>query len=249
METKRVNIRKVKNILGIDTETIMDLANAEPFDIGYIVYDNKEDKVLKQGTCLIRKFINNKYIMLSSWSASKYNRHYKPLLTTRSKGVKVASVKEVSEYFTKLIKKYDIKYMFAHNGNFDKTALERLFKDGHVPNPFKELDLIDTMELSSKTITKTKKYENFCLDNKDLIKQVNGIKESRFITNSGRVRTTAESIYSFITQDTSFEENHTGLEDIKIELEIFKYCKGIRAIHPTNTRPHWNEYKKIATLQ
>ena len=84
---KNINVRKVKNVLGIDTETIMDLQNAMPFDIGYVVYNNKEDKIEKQGTYLVRKFVNNKYIILSSWSANKYERYYKPLLNTKTKDV------------------------------------------------------------------------------------------------------------------------------------------------------------------
>ena len=94
---KNINVRKVKNVLGIDTETIMDLQNAMPFDIGYVVYNNKEDKIEKQGTYLVRKFVNNKYIILSSWSANKYERHYKPLLNTKTKDVKVESVEKIAK--------------------------------------------------------------------------------------------------------------------------------------------------------
>lgn len=242
-ENKKINVRKVKNILFIDTETIMDLANAMPFDIGYLVYDNRNNKELKSGTCLVRKFINNKYIMLSSWSANKYYSHYKKIMN--EKNVKVESVKVISDYFTKLIKKYDIKYMVAHNGTFDIRVLKKLFKEHNVKNPFENLDLIDTMEMSFKTISTTKKYEKFCLENKDITKKVNEKIESKFITNSNRVRTTAESIYSFIEQNTNFLENHTGLEDIKIELEIFKYCKNRKAIFKINFTPSWNMLKPI----
>ena len=91
---RKVNVRKVKNILLVDTETVMDLANAQPFDIGFIVYDNLKDKELKSGTCLVRKFVNNKYIMLSSWSANKYNTHYKKIMG--DKNVKVESVRYIS---------------------------------------------------------------------------------------------------------------------------------------------------------
>lgn len=235
---KKVNVRKVKNILLVDTETVMDLANAQPFDIGFIVYDNQKDEELKSGTCLVRKFVNNKYIMLSSWSANKYNSHYKKIMS--EKNVKVESVKYISDYFTKLIKRYDIKYMVAHNGTFDIKALERLFKDNKVYNPFEKLNLIDTMEMSFKTISTTKKYEKFCLEHEDIRKKVNDKWESKFITNSQRVRTTAESIYSFIKNQVDFLENHTGLEDIKIELEIFKYCKSKKALFKINFTPTWN---------
>lgn len=235
---RKVNVRKVRNILLVDTETVMDLANAQPFDIGFIVYDNLKDKELKSGTCLVRKFVNNKYVMLSSWSANKYNTHYKKIMG--SKNVKVESVKYISDYFTKLIKKYNIKYIVAHNGSFDIRALNRLFKDSKVNNPFEKLDLIDTMEMSFTTISTTKKYEKFCLQNENIKKKVENHFESKFITNSNRVRTTAESIYSFIENNTNFLENHTGLEDIKIELEIFKYCKNKKALFKINFTPTWN---------
>lgn len=238
MNNKKINVRKVKNVLLIDTETVMSITDAQPFDIGYIVYNNIEDKVIKQGTCLVRKFVNNKYVMLSSWSANKYKTHYLPLINNKNKNVKVESVNFISNYFKKIIDKYNIKYIVAHNGNFDIKALNRLFKDNNVYNPFEKLDLIDTMELSYLPIIKTKKYKRYCLDNKDIKKKVDKSYESRFITNSGNLRMTAESIYSFITNQPNFEENHTGLEDIKIELEIFKYCKNKKAIFKINTNPN-----------
>ena len=242
---KNVNIRKIKYVLGIDTETIMDLQNAMPFDIGGVVYDNQKDVIVKERTYLVRKFVNNKYIILSSWSANKYERYYKPLLSTKSKEVRVESVEQIAKEFTKLIKKYNIKYMFAHNGHFDYQALKRLFEDVGVKNPFEKLDVIDTEMLSYKTITITKAYEKFCQEHRKVTKLENGKKESRFLTSTNRVRQTAESIYAFISKNANFEENHTGLEDIKIELEIFKYCKSKRAIFPVNIRPTWRDLKPL----
>ena len=45
-----------------------------------------------------------------------------------------------------------------------------------------------------------------------------------YITANNQVRLTAEIIYRYITGNEDFEEAHTGLEDVKIETEIFKYC-------------------------
>ena len=99
--------------------------------------------------------------------------------------------------------------------------------------------------LSYKTITTTKEYENFCKENKDITKLQDKKVVSRFITDSNRVRQTAESIFAFIDKNIDFEENHTGLEDIKIELEIFKYCKGKKAIFVINTQPTWRDFAKL----
>jgi hypothetical protein len=40
----------------------------------------------------------------------------------------------------------------------------------------------------------------------------------------GRVRATAEILYRYITLNTDFIEDHTGLEDVLIEKEIFAKC-------------------------
>lgn len=46
-----------------------------------------------------------------------------------------------------------------------------------------------------------------------------------FATQGGNYPTNAELIYRYITCQDSFEEEHTGLSDCFIELEILKYCK------------------------
>ena len=153
------------------------------------------------------------------------------------------SVNDISKDIEKTISRYAIKIMVAHNGNFDKTAMARLFEDFGVNNPFENIDLLDTMELS-KIITFSKDYANYCLENKD---RLNSMKDSCFITNSGRVRTTAQAIYCYISNNSQFEEAHTGLEDIDIEIEIFKYSLNLlgNTIVSLNTAPSWRDYSKV----
>ena len=133
--------------------------------------------------------------------------------------------------------------MVAHNGNFDKTANARLSEDFGVNDAFENLDLLDTMELS-KVITFSKDYVDYCLANKDIL---NSMKESCFITNSGRVRTTAQAIYCYISNNSQFEEAHTGLEDIDIEIAIFE--KSLEMLGNTmvnlNTAPTWRDYSVV----
>lgn len=153
------------------------------------------------------------------------------------------SVNDISKDIEKTISRYAIKIMVAHNGNFDKTAMARLFEDFGVNNPFENIDLLDTMELS-KIITFSKDYANYCLENKD---RLNSMKDSCFITNSGRVRTTAQAIYCYISNNANFEEAHTGLEDIDIEIEIFKHSINLlgNTIISLNTAPSWRDYSKV----
>ena len=43
------------------------------------------------------------------------------------------------------------------------------------------------------------------------------------LTKTNQPKLTAEIIYRYITNDSDFIEQHTGLEDVLIEKEIFTY--------------------------
>ena len=241
---KKIDLKNERYLMFIDTETIGTLNVKEsvlPFEIGMKIYDTTSKKVVKEKSYLVRKFFNNKYIMLSTFSASKYPNYFEKL--ENDKRYKTMSVNDISKDIEKTINRYNIKIMVAHNGNFDKTAMARLFEEFGVDNPFENIDLLDTMELS-KVITFSKAYTNYCLAHKD---RLNSLKESCFITNSGRVRTTAQAIYCYISNNSDFEEAHTGLEDIDIEIEIFKKSMQLlgNTIVTLNTAPSWRDYSVV----
>ena len=241
---KKVDIKKEKYLLFVDTETIGSLYVTEsvlPFEIGIKVYNQETQKIEKEKSYIIRKFFNNKYIMLSTFSATKYPNYLEKI--ENDKRYKTVSVKDMTTDLEKIIQRYNLKIMVAHNGNFDKQAIARLTEEFGTNNPLQKIDLLDTMEIS-KIITFSSEYANFCLENKD---KQNSLKESAFITNSGRVRTTAQAIYSYLSGNADFQEAHTGLEDIDIEIEIFK--ESMKMLGNTmvnlNTAPTWKDYSKI----
>ena len=241
---KKVDLKKERYLMFIDTETIGTLNVKEsvlPFEIGMKVYDTETKSIVKEKSYLVRKFFNNKYIMLSTFSATKYPDYFEKL--ANDKRYKTCSVNDIMQDITKTISRYSIKIMVAHNGNFDKTAIGRLCEDFGIDNPFENLDLLDTMEIS-KIITFSESYARFCIENKDIL---NSVKDSCFITNSGRVRTTAQAIYAYLTMDCSFQEAHTGLEDIDIEIEIFKSSMEMlgNTMVNLNTAPTWRDYSKV----
>ena len=241
---KKVDLKKERYLMFIDTETIGTLNVKEsvlPFEIGMKIFDLESKKVVKEKSYLVRKFFNNKYIMLSTFSATKYPNYFEKL--QNDKRYKTMSVNDISKDIEKNIQRYNVKIMVAHNGNFDKTAMARLFEDFGVDNPFENVDLLDTMELS-KVITFSKDYANYCIENKD---RLNSVKDSCFITNSGRVRITAQAIYCYISNNSQFEEAHTGLEDIDIEIEIFKKSMEMlgNTIVNLNTAPTWRDYSVV----
>lgn len=241
---EKIDLQNEKYLVFIDTETIGTLNVKEsilPFEIGVKVVDKDTYTIVKEKSYLIRRFINNKFVMLSTFSATKYPTYFEKL--ENDKRYKTYSVNEISKDIQKIIDKYNIKIMVAHNGAFDKMAMARLFNEFAVTNPFENIDLLDTMEIS-KVITYSKYYVKYCLKNKDIL---NDLKQSCFITNGGRVRTTAQAIYSYITKNPYFQESHTALEDIDIEIEIFKKSFSMlkNKMVNLNTAPSWRDYPKV----
>ena len=241
---KKINIKNEKYLMFIDTETIGSLYVQEsvlPFEIGMKIYDTENKKVVKEKSYLIRKFFNNKYIMFSTFSATKYPKYLDKIDT--DKRYRAYSVNDIMTDLEKIINRYNIKVMVAHNGQFDKKAIGRLCEEFGKENPIEKLDLLDTMEIS-KIITFSKEYSEYCLLHKD---RLNNVKESCFITASGRVRTTAQAIYCYLTDNAEFEEKHDGLNDIDIEIAIFE--QSIARLGNTmvnlNVAPSWKDYAKV----
>ncbi len=104
--------------------------------------------------------------------------------------------------------------MLAYNTAFDfvKTACSALIEN---------MEFIDIYLMAVQTITHLKKYAKFCIEN--------GLKSN----NGKSVSTSAESVYAYLTNNAFYEEEHTALEDSKIEMEIFL---ALRKMHKKYTK-------------
>ncbi len=239
-----IDLKEKEYLMFIDIETIGTINVLEsclPFEIGMKIIDIKNDKIMVEKSYLVRKFFNNKYIMLSTFSATKYPNYFEKL--ENDKRYKLYSANEIAKDLKNLMKKYNIDTMVAHNGKFDYTMLNMYFEEFEIASPFEKINVLDTMEMS-KTITMSSDYENYCIENQNV---KNSMNESCFITNSGRVRTTAQAIYSYLTKNANFQEAHTGLEDISIEYEIFKASLPLlnNGMCKLNTAPTWKQYQVV----
>lgn len=236
-----VNVRQLRYVLFIDTETIgsfydPDRSHIMPFDLSINVYNVRTGKVALKKCFLVRKFFNNQYCMWGTFSAGKYPRYQEALES--SKDYFIGSTKEIGTRLEKIIRKYNIEYFVAHNGGFDQEAINNLFTHFEVSNPIEKLSYIDTMSFSRLVISNSKSYIKFCLDNAHVL---NSAKESKFITKTGRVRETAEAIGCYLRGNPEWTEEHTGLEDISEEIKILEHCLKNRSRIEPNFRPSWRE--------
>ena len=113
------------------------------------------------------------------------------------------------------MEKYGITEICAHNARFDVAVLNstiRYISKSRIRYwfPF-GVEVWDSMKMARSVIHKMPTYRKFC--------EKNGL-----LTATGRLSTTAENLYKFIIKDIDFEESHTGLEDVSIEIQIVVYC-------------------------
>ena len=99
---------------------------------------------------------------------------------------------------------YNVNVMTAFNSGFDyvKTMCAELLEGR---------EFIDLWLMSLETICQKASYRKFC-------------EESGRYNKKGNCKTNAESVYAYLTNNHNYCEEHTALEDSKIELEIFKAC-------------------------
>lgn len=114
--------------------------------------------------------------------------------------------------------------LWSYNAGFDRTSFDNNLKMYGLTMPKKIWDnwkciMVLTSSILQNNPAKKKRYYNF------LIEQEYLNRDYSFITCKGNFKTSAESIYRWITGDPTFKEAHKGKEDSQIELEILEWCK------------------------
>lgn len=204
--------KRKKYYLTIDTETANGLDEPLVYDIGGCVHD-KQGNILETFSFIIRDiFVGRKDLMLTSYYSIKVPKYEKEL----EEGSRImVDYPYVKRYIYNLCKKYKISAIIAHNARFDyksTTHTQRFLTDGRIKYflPY-GIPLWCTLNMARDTICQQKTYIRWC-------------EKRGYITEKGQPRATAEILYRFIIGDEYFLEDHTGLEDVLIEKEIFARC-------------------------
>ena len=108
-----------------------------------------------------------------------------------------------------------VKKVGAYNMGFDKRALNNVNR--YCPHsmirwffPF-GTEYFCIWNMACQVLLNSTSYIRFALQN--------GLESDK-----GNILTSAESCYQFLTKSMDFKEEHTGLEDVKIEIEIMAKC-------------------------
>ena len=196
--------------LVLDTETIS-VAKRLVYDLGYVIAD-ENGNVIKQKSYVVSQVYNNKELFATCYYSNKRPLYEERLKSGYSKKVGWGNA---MRYLANDIKRYGITEIYAYNSDFDTKALAFTCSWFGAVNPLGSMEILDIMDYI-KPITSTKEYMNFCESNGFMTK-----------TKKPRPQQKAETLYRYLTNNKDYEEEHTGLEDSKIELEILMTALGL----------------------
>ena len=207
----------------LDTETAntimeengnLDMMCVLPYDFGFAVIDSKGNIYEKHSYVNEDIFCDEYTLMQSAYYANKIPQYIRDLAHDKRE---LKNTYEIRKILLDLIKKYNCKFVCAHNARFDYRACNNIIK-WTTKSKYRyffprHIEIWDTLKMARDVIATKQSYIDFCFENGFVTKH-----------KTPRPQLTAEIIYRFITQDLTFEESHTGLEDVEIETEILKYC-------------------------
>ncbi len=216
--------KRISYYLTIDTETANSLDDPMMYDLGGAIHD-KRGKVYETFSFIIYDvFCADRALFNTAYYATKRPMYEEQIKSGKRK---IVSIYTARRHVADLCRKYGVKAIIAHNASFDYRATNytlryvtksasRFFLPYGIP-------LWDTLKMAQDTICRQPTYQRFC-------------KANGYCQRNGKPRATAEILYRYISQNLTFSEDHTGLEDVLIEKEIFAKCM---AQHKKMRRGAW----------
>lgn len=198
-------------VMMIDTETANNIDCPIVYDCGYQIFNMNGDVLCERSFVNADVFLDAE-LMESAYFADKIPQYWREIKS----GIRVLkSWFNIKRQIAMDCKKFGVTIACAHNAAFDNRALNTTQRyittsKNRYFLPF-GVEWWDTLKMARSILKNNDDFGEFCYNND-------------FLTKNGCRRYTAEIIYRWLTGNTDFEESHTGLEDVKIEKEIFKFC-------------------------
>ena len=197
--------------LVLDVETANSTDDALVYDLGGAVCD-KKGNVYDSFSFVVRDIFDlESDLMQTAYYANKLPLYHAGLASGTFNRVSFYTARK---HVLDLIKQYGIKEVFAYNANFDMTALNKtqrwLSKSKYrYFLPF-GVKFNCIWHMACQTICSQKTYYNWAT--------ANGL-----VSPAGNLKTSAETVYAYISNQDQFEEDHTGLQDVLIEVAILAH--------------------------
>ena len=194
-----------------DTETTNDIDCPIMYDFGFAIID-KNGNIYRKGSFVVADVFLDKELMESAFFAEKIPMYWEQIKRGERELKRLANIRKI---VLNTMKEFNIKIVMAHNTRFDyrSTATTQRYMTNSKYRYFFPYgtEFWDTLKMAREIFSVDENYCAFCTEN-------------NFLTKNGKNKYTAEILYRYLTDDISFEESHTGLEDVLIEKEIFVHC-------------------------
>lgn len=233
------------NVMILDTET----TSTEPkagivpelmrvYDLGFVVADTTNDftEVECKNYALMETFADAR-IMTTAYYRDKLPWYYEGM---RQGAMAQVPIKDVWESFGATCKEYDISQVWAYNCRFDHGALNATVNatsNGWQRNWFPQgVEVLDIMSSAIDLIC-----------NADYIAWA---KSNNLVTPKGNPRATAETVFNYIAgvlhdeREDFYVENHTALDDARIESRILQECFSIDSRRTIESGRKWGKRLK-----
>ena len=197
------------NIIILDTETANLINSPIPYDVGYQVLNVETKSVLERRSYVLQETFMDKDLMSSAYYAKKIPQYWEDIKSGKREMKRITTVKKI---VAADMKKYNVTMVGAYNMAFDKRATN----NGIRYNTYSfyrwffpyGTEFFDIWNMACSSFLRSKHFIKWALKN-------------GFVSAAGNIQTSAEVAYRYITKNVDFIENHTGLEDVEIETEIF----------------------------
>lgn len=220
--------KRKKYIMVLDVETTNNDMTSKfndglVYDIGFGIYDQKGNTYCERSYC-IKEIFEDKELMNSAYYKDKLPKYYEELKQGKRE---IKTALQTRKIIKQAIEYFNIKEVYAYNANFDNTTLNNTIR--YLTGSFVRwylpygINVYCIWHIACQVLgtQKTFQFENVRNEN-------------------GNLKTSAERMFAYISQNEDFEEEHIGLADVRIEKEILIRClKSHKKINKNINRACW----------
>lgn len=221
--------RRKKYLMVLDVETTNNIMEKGApndglvYDIGFTITDKKGNVYAKKSFA-IKEIFDWTELMSTAYYKNKLPKYYERIANGQMEKV---SIWDARKRIKKAMEMFNIKEVYAYNANFDYTTLNNTVRylSGSACRWFFPYgtQICDIWHIACQVLgtQKTFQWENVRNANNNLI-------------------TNAERMFAYLSQDFTFEEEHTGLADALVETEILARCfSSHKSINKNINRACW----------
>ena len=205
-------MRKKEMLLIIDTETCNTIEQPLPYDIGFAICDRMGNIAEERSYVVAETFLDMKDTMKSAYFAEKIPQYWEDI---KNGSREIKSIYKIRKEVKDLMNKYNVKKVGAYNMGFDKRALNNVMR--YTTKSFCRwffpfgTEFFCIWHLATQTLLQQKTFFKMA-------------EKNGWFSEKGNLLTNAEVTYNYIKKMSDFKEEHKGLEDVRIEIEIMAHC-------------------------